>query len=160
MGSVQFHQADADDGETLFWIKHAAINGIESDAYDEAELDAWKPTGAAVDDFGRAVDSDRFDIILAVVDGEEVGYGVLNIPDGRIDAVYVHPEYSRQGIASSLVGQLESRARMHDIDELKIVSSLNAKSFYERLGYWDFGTKIRTIDGVQVEFAIMHKQLE
>jgi putative acetyltransferase len=159
MGSVQFRQADADDGETLFWIKHAAINGIESDAYDEAELDAWKPTGEAVDDFGRAVDSDRFDIILAVVGGEEVGYGVLNIPDERIDAVYVHPESSRQGIASSLVGQLESRARMHDIDELKIVSSLNAKSFYERLGYWDFGTKIRTIDGVEVEFAIMHKQL-
>jgi putative acetyltransferase len=153
MGSVRFRQADADDGETLFWIKHAAIHGIESEAYDEAEIDAWKPTGEAVSDFGRAVDSDRFDIILTVVDGDEV-------PDERIDAVYVHPDHSRQGIATSLVGQLESRARMHGIDELGIVSSLNAKSFYERLGYWDFGTKIRTIDEEEVEFAIMHKQLE
>jgi len=162
MKSVQFRQADPDDGETLFWIKHAAINGIDSDDYTDAQLDAWKPDGEAVSDFGRAVDSDTFDVIMAVLDedDEEVGYGVLNIPDERIDAIYVDPEHSRQGIASSLVTQLESRARMHGIDELKIVSSLNAKSFYEGLDYWDFGSKTRAIDGVDVEFAIMHKQLD
>jgi len=95
-----------------------------------------------------------------VADDEEVGYGVLNIPDERIDAIYVHPDHSRQGIASSLVAQLESRARMHGTDELKIVSSLNAKSFYERLDYWELDKKVRAIDGVEVEFAIMHKQLD
>jgi hypothetical protein len=46
---------------------------------------------------------------------------------------------------------------MRATPELTIVSSLNAKSFYESLGYWDFGRKVRDIDGVNLEFAIMRK---
>ena len=87
-------------------------------------------------------------------------YGVLNADAGRIDALYVRPDYSGEGIATSLVGQLESRARMYDLDRLEIVSSLNAKSFYEGLNYWQFDTKTRTIEGVELPFAIMIKHLD
>ena len=111
-------------------------------------------------DFERAIDSDVFDVLLARVDGEDVAYGVLNADAARIDALYVRPDYSGEGIATSLVGQLESRARMYDLDRLEIVSSLNVKSFYERLDYWQFDTKTRTIKGVELPFAIMVKHLD
>jgi len=159
MVPVQFRQATVDDAGTLLSIKRAAIGGITSDAYEEAQLAAWQPDAEAVEDFERAIDSETFDAVLASAGGTDVAYGVLNVSAGRIDGLYVRPQHSGAGIATSLVGQLESRARMHDIQELEIVSSLNAKSFYQGLDYWDFGSKTMAIDGVEIEFAIMRKQL-
>jgi len=160
MAAVQFRQATVDDAETLLSIKRAAIGGIRGGVYETEQLDAWQPDADGLGDFERAIASDTFDVILARADGEDVAYGVLNAEAGRIDAVFVHPDHSGNGIATSLVGQLESRALMHDIEELKIVSSLNAKSFYQRLGYWEFGGETRTIDGEEIQFAIMHKRLD
>ena len=160
MGGPQFREASAGDAATLLSIKRAAIGGIDAGAYEAVQLDAWQPDAGGVSDFERAIDSDVFDILLARVDGDDVAYGVLNADAGRIDALYVRPDYSGEGIATSLVGQLESRARMYDLDRLEIVSSLNAKSFYEGLNYWQFDTKIRTIKGVEMPFAIMIKHLD
>lgn len=160
MAAVQFRQATVEDAETLLSIKRAAIGGISGDVYDAEQLDAWQPDADGLGDFERAIASETFDVILAQAGTDDVAYGVLNAAAERIDAVFVHPEHSGNGIATSLVGQLESRALMHDIEELKIVSSLNAKSFYQRLGYWEFGAEERTIDGVEIQFAIMRKRLD
>jgi len=160
MVGVQFRQATVEDAETLLSIKRAAIGGIEGGVYDAEQLAAWQPDPDAVSDFERAIGSDTFDVVLARADGADVAYGVLNATEERIDALFVRPEYGGQGIATSLVGQLESRARMRGIDEIGIVSSLNARPFYETLGYRTRDTKHRTIDGVELEFAVMHKRID
>lgn len=160
MAPVQYRQAQPSDAAAILTLKQAAIDSIDSDQYTGAELDAWRPGDDALPAFERAIESDRFVVKLAVVDGDAAGYGVLNVPENRIDAVFVHPEHRGQGIASSLVGQLELQAQMHGISALKIVASLNAKSFYSSLNYWLFGTRTRTIDGTDVEFAILRKTLD
>lgn len=159
MGTVRFRESGVADAKALWSTKHAAIGDIGAGEYTEAELRAWKPDDEAVPDFRRAIESDTFDIVIAETDGETVGYAVLNRSEERIDAVFVHPDHAREGIATSLVRQLETRARMYGIAGLTIVSSLNARSFYESLGYRDTGREARTIDGVEIEFAIMHKEL-
>lgn len=157
MGSIQFRQADKSDAETILDIKQAAIGSIDTDAYSEQQLEAWQPDDDAVDDFRRALESDLFVILLAEVDGETVAYGVLNTSENRIDAIFVHPDHMGEGIASSLVKQFEMRAQMAGLPEIKIVSSKNAKSFYQSLDYWDFGSNTRTINGAEIEFSIMRK---
>lgn len=160
MGSVSYRQAEDADAEAMWWTKHAAIDGIETGVYTEEQLRAWKPDGEAVEDFKRAIESDTFDAVVAEADGEVVGYAVLNIAEARIDAVFVNPEFVRQGIATSLVRQLETRARMRGIPALTIVSSLNATPFYEVLGYEKRDDKTRTIDGEELEFVVVEKRLE
>ena len=157
MDGVQFRPARPADARTVLGIKQAAIEGIDDAAYTDRQLAAWRPDEDAVSDFRRAIESDPFEILIATVDDTAAGYGVAHTDHDRIDAVFVVPEYTGDGIATSLVRQFESRARMRAVPELKIVSSLNAKPFYESLGYWDFGRKDRTIDGVEIEFAIMRK---
>jgi GNAT superfamily N-acetyltransferase len=159
MVGVQFQQAGIDDAGTLLSIKRAAIGGIDSSVYDRGQLEAWQPDVDAASDFERAIGSDTFDVVLARVDGTDVAYGVLNATAGRIDALYVRPGYSGEGIATSLVGQLESRARMRGVEEIEIISSLNARPFYETLGYRTCGAKHRSIDGADLEFAVMRKQI-
>jgi putative acetyltransferase len=160
MGGVRFRHARPADAEKLLSIKQAAIEAIDSDAYGDEQLSAWRPNDDAVEDFRRAVESGQFEILVAERAETVAAYGGLNAPKNRIDAIYVHPEYSGEGIATSLVRQFESRARMGGVPELKIVSSLNARSFYESLGYWDFGRTTEEIDGTDVEFAIMRKVFE
>jgi len=160
MEAVQFSHAQEEDAQALLSIKQEAIGAIDSDAYTDEQLAAWRPDEEAISDFQRAIESDRFEVLLARRGGTTVAYGGLNRPENRIDAVYVHPDCSGEGIATSLVKQFESRARMGSVPELKIVSSLNARPFYESLGYWDFGRTTREIEGVELEFAIMRKVFE
>jgi GNAT superfamily N-acetyltransferase len=157
MGSIRFRQARTSDAARILSIKQAAIGSIDSDAYASEQIDAWRPDDDALDDFERAIESDRFVILLAEEDEVAVAYGVLNTKENRIDAVFVHPEHMGKGLASSLVRQFETRAQMADLPELKIVSSKNAKPFYQSLDYWDFGSITRSINGVDVEFSIMRK---
>lgn len=156
----RFRVAGPADAGAILAVKRAAISDIAGTQYTDEQLAAWAPDDDALTDFESAVESDHFTVLLAEIRDETVGYGVLNGPEERIDAVYVHPAYARGGIASSLVRQLEMRARMQRIEELSIVASLNARPFYESLGYRNVGTKVRAIDGVDIEFAVMHRRLD
>lgn len=156
----RFRVAGPADAAAILAVKRAAIGDLAGTQYTDEQLAAWAPDVDGLSDFESAVESDQFTILLAEIRDETVGYGVLNGPEERIDAVYVHPEYARGGIASSLVRQLEMRARMQNIEELTIVASLNARPFYESLGYSTVRTKVRTIDGVDIEFAVMHRRLD
>jgi len=160
MGDVQFRAAKVGDARAILTVKQEAITAIESDEYSERQLAAWCPEDELVEDFGRAIETNRFEILLATMGPSVVAYGVLNTERNRIDAIFVHPEYWGKGIGSSLVRQFEARARIKALPELKIVSSLNASGFYEEMGYFDFGRKQRTINGVELEFAIMRKVFE
>jgi len=160
MPAVSFRLADSADAPAVLAVKRAAIRRHASVAYTDEQVDAWAPGEDALAVFEAAIDHEQFTVLLAVVDDTVAGYGVLNGPDERIDAVDVDPEYARTGIATSLVRQLKARARMRGIEELKIVASLNATDFYASLGYWQFGTETRTIDGVDVDFAVMRKRLQ
>ncbi len=156
----RFRVAEQADMSAILAVKRAAISDLTATQYTAEQLAAWAPDGDALSDFESAVESGHFTILLAEIRDDTVGYGVLNGPEERIDAVYVHPEYARGGIASSLVRQLEMRARMRNIEELSITASLNARAFYESLGYWTVGTKTSTIGDVDIEFAVMHRQLD
>jgi len=160
MESVRYRQAEHADAESMWWTKHAAIAGIETEEYTDEQLRAWKPDGEAVEDFRRAIESDTFDAVVAEADGEVIGYGVLNIAEESIDAVFVQPAQRRNGIATSLVRQLENRARMRAVSALTIVSSLNAVGFYESLGYERRGEKVRTIEETDLPFVVVEKALE
>ena len=68
-----------------------------------------------------------------------VGFGVLKIDHAEIMRVYVDPAYQYQGAGKLIMHTLEQEAMIHDIKIVRLQSSLNAVSFYERIGY-------RTID--------------
>ncbi len=160
MGEMRFRQAKPWDGKAILRIKRAAIEHIDDDSYDSEQLAAWKPDDDAVEEFKRAIRSDLFDVLVAERQDDIAGYGVLNVEVGRIDAVYVHPGAAGQGIGRSLVRQFEIRAQMHGITDLAIVSSLNAQSFYESLGYEPRERKPREIAGTELEFVVVTKTFD
>jgi GNAT superfamily N-acetyltransferase len=164
MEHVRFREARPSDAERILRIKQAAIGSIDTGEYTADQLTAWQPADEALPVFRRAIESERFMILVAETEGENgpecAAYGGLSGRTNRIDAVYVHPDHMDEGIATSLVRQFETRAQMRGLTNLRVVSSLNARPFYESLGYHAVDTETRTIDGIGVEFAVMEKSLD
>jgi GNAT superfamily N-acetyltransferase len=158
-GELQFRQAEPEDDEAVLEIKQAAIEAAGA-PYSDEQIEAWRPTTEALPAFTQAMESEQFVVLLVETDDGPAGYGVLNIDEARIDAVFVAPEHAGEGLGSSLVRQLETRARMLGLEELTVVSSLNAQKFYESLGYEPAEDRTRTIDGTDLEFVAVRKQLE
>jgi len=156
---VQFRQAEPGDAADVLAIKQAAIESA-GETYSDTQVEAWRPTEDALPAFEQAMESEQFVVLLAEAGGAPAGYAVLNVAERRIDAVFVDPEYAGMGLGSSLVGQLETRARMLGLSELHIVSSLNARPFYESLGYEEVESRTRTIEGVDLDFIAVQKELE
>jgi putative acetyltransferase len=158
-GELQFRQAEPEDAPDVLGIKQAAIEAT-ADTYSEAQIRAWRPTNGALPAFKQAIVNDQFVVLLAETADGPAGYGVLNTDEARIDAVFVAPEHAREGLGSSLVGQLETRGQMMGLSELTVVSSLNAQAFYESLGYEPFESRTRSIDDTDLEFVTVRKTLE
>lgn len=162
MDRLRFREATADDAAAVLSIKRAAIRDIAGWTYDPEQIDAWAPDSDALPDFEAALSHERFSSVVAELEptAAVVGYGVLDTADETIVAAYVHPDHTGEGIATSLLGQLEMRARMAGLDSVELAAAKNAASFYESLGYDHTGVEPLPIGDVDVEFAIMEKHLD
>jgi len=153
MSDVRFRRARPEDAEEILSIKRDAIEDLEHWQYSPEQVQAWKPKDSYADTFAEAIDDDRFVVHVGEREGRIAGYGALNVPDERIDAVYVHPDHHGQGVATALVKQLELSARFQGIEEIDIVAARNAVPFYESVGYWRLDDEVTTIDDVDVAFG-------
>lgn len=111
----------------------AAIEAHGPRAYDDEQVAAWAEKETDPDP-GSVEDTDQH-VIVAEVDDSVVGFGKL-VPDHReVQAVYVHPDFTRQGIGYAILEKLENLAVGLGIDTLELQSSLNAVKFYEVHGF-------------------------
>ncbi|MFB6189572.1 MAG: N-acetyltransferase family protein [Halapricum sp.] len=159
MPDVSVRTARADDAEAVLEVKRAAISELASRAYTPVELEAWAPEDDAIEEYRAAMSADSFQVLLAEDEGLVAGYGVLNAAESRIEALFVRPFWTRSGIATRLLRQLEMSAAFADCETLSVVSSLNAVGFYESMGYARVEALSRTIDGVDIEFTLLRKDL-
>ena len=159
LGEVQFRQAEPVDAEAVLEIKQIAIE-TAGEPYSNEQRAAWRPTEEALPVFTQAMESEQFVVLLVETDDGPAGYGVLNIDEARIDAVFVAPGHAGQGLGSSLVRQLETRAQMMGLADLTVVSSLNAQGFYESLGYEPYEHRTRTIEGTELGFVAVRRHLD
>ena len=96
-------------------------------------------------------------------EGDVAGFGHLNADTGAVEAVYVSPTYVGEGVGTKLLEHLEARAVEAGLEELSLVSSLNAVGFYEHHGYAvaDATTVETTGNGVTatLDVQVMEKSL-
>ncbi|MGB0563199.1 MAG: GNAT family N-acetyltransferase [Spirulinaceae cyanobacterium] len=52
-----------------------------------------------------------------------------------IEALFTHPDFVRQGVATSLVQEVERRARKKRVKRIVVTASLTAIELYQSLGY-------------------------
>lgn len=64
-----------------------------------------------------------------------LGYAILDLDSGEVDAVFADPGQQGRGIALRLLAALEAMAAARDLTRLFLSASLDAVPFYERAGF-------------------------
>jgi putative acetyltransferase len=99
-------------------------------------------------------------LFVADVDGQAIGFSALSKIHPLIGAVYVHPDWVRQGVGTKLVAAIEEAAIQRQIRTLRVLSSLTAVPFYRSQNYQSKrSTGFRTQSGVWIPCQLLEKQL-
>jgi len=159
MSSVTVRQATTTDNLDVVSVKRAAIRADGHDSYSADQVAAWAPDADELDDYENALGDDTYHVLVAEVDDEVVGFGVLNVETGALLALYIQPDHRGTGIGSRLLGQIETTAKFGGADTLELLASRNAVSFYADRGYERTDRVERDIDGETLTFVAMETDL-
>jgi ribosomal protein S18 acetylase RimI-like enzyme len=128
---VIIRRASRDDATVCWEVRRAAVMSQCATAYPLDQLEEWTGGKASVA-FANAVE-ERF--YVAMVEGRVAGTGTVDLTTGKIDAIFVHPDFMRRRIGAAMVTHLETLARAKGLREVMLDSTLNAAPFYRRLGF-------------------------
>ena len=73
-------------------------------------------------------------VVIVEINQEIVGFGDLN-SECYLEHLFVHKDFQRQKIASTIVEIIEQRAIRLDMETIYTESSITARPFFERMGY-------------------------
>jgi GNAT superfamily N-acetyltransferase len=147
-------QSDVND---IFRVHGDSIRALCRSRYDEREIAAWiafRPPEAYRAAFGSR------ELYVVESQGEIVGFGQLDPRRGEVEACYVAPEAVGSGFGAALLGRLEEQARRHGHSVVRLNATLNAESFYARMGYRRLGPAThRVAENVELDCVRMEKML-
>lgn len=150
---------DAADARELLDVHRAAILAADGDAYTPAQRRAW---AAAQDDPEQypLADSTQWVAVAEDADGAVVAFVGVDLADGVLETLYVHPDAQGVGLGTRLLERAETTAREDGLDHLVMAASRNAVAFYEGRGYRQTAETFTLAFGEhELAFERMEKQL-
>jgi GNAT superfamily N-acetyltransferase len=135
MGALSTRRAKPEDAEPGAVVLRRSITELCTLDHrnDPATLDAWLENKTP-EHFAGWVTDEANCVVVVEIDASIVGVGLLR-RSGEIGLCYVEPGRERRGVGRAIVHALEDRARLWGVARLRLQSSVNARSFYERCGY-------------------------
>jgi putative acetyltransferase len=89
----------------------------------------------------------------------EVAFGCTACVSAELDLLYVSPEHQGKGIGRALVAALEEIARQSAVTVIAVYASVDAKTFFEKLGYTEVRENEVERDGVVLKNYLMRKKV-
>ncbi|RJF70195.1 GNAT family N-acetyltransferase [Rhodopseudomonas palustris] len=145
-----------EDAQIAAAIFIAAIEQLTEDDYSEVQQEAW--VSVADDDAKFAARLASQLTLIATLGGAPVGFASLKGAD-HIDMLYVHPDFIRMGVATSLIDALEKLAGARGAQALTVDASDSAAEFFTRRGYVPTRRNTVTINGEWLANTSMTKTL-
>ena len=130
MTEAHFRLARRSDAKQLGSIRRQAILVLASSEIGEERAANWA-NSASAERVIRAIED--HEVWVAGQAGVAVGW--VEIDGERIEAMYVHPDVSLQGVGSRLLAHAERRVCELGHASIQLDASPNAEGFYLRNGY-------------------------
>jgi GNAT superfamily N-acetyltransferase len=73
-------------------------------------------------------------LVIATMEGCICGVGLVRTT-GILNLCYTRPGFQGRGVGKAILSALEERARQWGLSELRLLSTTNARPFYERHGF-------------------------
>ena len=117
------------DCQALAELFYDTVHAVCKDDYSEKQLYAWATGTVDLIKWNQSFLSHY--TIVAEINGNIAGFGDID-SNGYLDRLYVHKDFQRRGIGSSICSILEN---MVDSDKIITHASITAKGFFEKRGY-------------------------
>lgn len=159
-GEVTIRPARVRDAPAILDLHVASIRELGSSHYSQRQIDSWADKPEGTEPYETSIRDDTRHVVVAERDDDLAGWGRLDVVDGEVSAVYVHPDHAREGVGTAILEHLLALAREEGLDRVHLWSSLPAVTFYEAAGFEDLGEDLhRTSRGVVIECVEMEKEL-
>ncbi|MBX9938665.1 MAG: GNAT family N-acetyltransferase [Candidatus Obscuribacterales bacterium] len=141
------------DAKAILNVHYAAVHdskpGSASSFYDRETLDCWSPVvdEERVGNFISCFKPDDELMCVAQLGDKLIGFASIVPRLNELRSCYVDPSLSLKGVARSLLLHLEAEARQLRLGFLTLDASLNAESFYQKLGYQSDGLTRHPLPG-------------
>lgn len=138
----EYRPAVGSDVAEMVQVHHASVHAIGQEYYSDDILSAWSPTP---DDRRRRWLSDLIaepsTIAGVAISAQQrlAGFCIALTSLAQLKALYVHPDFSGQGVGGGLLNFAETGCRSRGLVSLELNASHNAERFYARHGYHAIG---------------------
>ena len=158
MCTTFIRDVERDDLHAIMEIYHAAVHGLTSEHYDDAQRQAWAPEGLRTDvEHWRNRLGER-EILIGVREGVPAGFCAFTLA-GHVDLLFTHPEHARCGVARALLEEAEKRMRRVGTIQARTGASRLSRPLFEKLGYLDVGEDVTEVRGARLPHTNMRKFL-
>jgi len=154
---IALRPARRDELPVLWALRTRAVAHACVGHYAQAVLDIWL-AAPAPDSLARLVDAGG--ATVAEDSGRTLGYAVVDLASGEVDAVFVEPDAHGRGIGALLLDACEDMARAAGRKRLFLSASLNALPFYQRAGFAALREELYAHrSGIGIPSVYMEKQI-
>lgn len=145
--------------ESVIGCYTEAVHQIADDFYSWEERLAWAPEAPDMLAWASSLSENK--VILALGTGNKVlGFADVQLPQKKINRLYVHPHAQRSGVGKQLLEAVEREILLlGPCRAFSLESSLNARGFYEKQGYTCIGSREVWFNGVLYYNWLMEKQI-
>lgn len=137
---INYREAIASDAEEACAVLIESIKTICGPFYnhDEETISEWLKNKTPGNVRKWIESENTYCVVAEEKDKDLVGFSCIS--GQEILLLYVAPKVLYKRVGKKMLAKLESNAQLSGIHEVKTVSSLSAKEFYERNGYVKNGT--------------------
>jgi inorganic pyrophosphatase len=140
-------------------INVRGIREVAAACYGAEVVDAWAGRRSAQLLLGAI--AAEIAVLAELDDGVAAGFGILDLDDAEVRAVYVSPDHLRRGVGARILMSLEAIARERGLTRLGLDASLNAEGFYRRFGFESLGPATHEMGatGIHIDCIKMAKEI-
>jgi len=153
---ISIRQATAEDVPEITSLFRNTVTHINAKHYNEKQITVWASVANETDTWLERISECYF--IVAENNTEIIGFAYLK-KGYYLDGLFVHKDYQRQGVASSLLRTMESQVMVEDYPEIRSDVSKTALPFFENKYYDIIKKQKKSFKGLVFENYIVKKTL-
>lgn len=150
-------QAKGKDLKSILNLFELTIRSTCSSDYSQEQIDIWTASIHNIDKWNQRIEKQYF--IVSEIDNVLAGFSSLHKHE-YIDLLYVSKDYLRRGIASKLLSELEKKAINANCKLIATDSSITAKPFFEKKGFYTIRKNELIISNIALSNFRMEKLLK
>jgi len=144
----------SDSAEACKVLRRSIVELCALDYNDQSIIDEWLHN-KTVSNVKEWIQSDNSYSVVCTNDVLVVGFGTITL-GGEVLLIYLVPEATLKGNGKLMLEAMETRVISEGIEEIRTISSITAKPFYERNGYIKNGEPL-LVGGIKGDFPLIKK---